>query len=456
MDSYEIKSIINDDSRVFVNEEIDKQYLTDGLHQNYGKADILVLAENALEIQKVIKYAHDKGINVTVRGAGTGLTGAVIPLYGGIILDVSRMNKILDIDEENMTLTVEPGVLLEDVQKFVEERNYFYPPDPGEKTATIGGNVSTNAGGMRAVKYGVTRDYVRKLEIVTGNGEKITVGSNTIKNSSGLDLKDLIIGSEGTLAVITKIVLKIIPKPEKTISILVPFNTLKEGIKSVTALLKTNSNPTAIEFMEKDVAFNAEKFLDLELPTHKGDAYLILTFDGDEKSININKSIAEEVVIKNGALDFINLNKEESEVTWKIRGALCSAVTAGSEQIPIDIVVPVTKISDFAYYAGELSKKYNIKIVYFGHAGDGNVHLCVIRNGMQENEWKEKSEDYLIELYKKSYELNGIPSGEHGIGYDKKKYFVNGTDKLNIEIMKSIKQIFDSKFILNKGKVYTD
>lgn len=456
MDFQEIKNIINDDSRVFFGENIEKNFLTDGLKQKYGSADALIFVKNVEEIKKIIQYAGANKIDVTVRGGGTGLTGAVIPLYGGIILDVSKMNRILEIDENNMTLTVEPGVLLEDVQKFVEDRNYFYPPDPGEKTATIGGNVSTNAGGMRAVKYGVTRDYVRELEIVTGNGESVTVGSKTIKNSSGLDLKDLIIGSEGTLAVITKIVLKIIPKPEKSISILVPFNTLKEGIKAVTALLQANSNPTAIEFMEKDVAYNAEKFLDLELPTHKGNAYLILTFDGDEKAIDINKEKAKNAVIKNGALDFINLNEQEAEITWKIRGALCSAVTAGSEQIPIDIVVPITEISDFAYYASELSKKYNIKVVHFGHAGDGNVHICVIRNDLNEEEWNERSNNYLIELYKKSYELNGIPSGEHGIGYDKKKYFLNGTDKINVELMKNIKRIFDSNNILNKGRVYTD
>ena len=394
-------------------------------------------------------------IHITPRGAGTGLTGATVPLHGGIVLDFSKMNKILEIDEENLTLTVEPGVLLKDVQSYVEERNFFYPPDPGEKTASIGGNVSTNAGGMRAVKYGVTRDYVREMEVVTGDGKAITVGGKTIKNSTGLDLKNLIIGSEGTLAVITKIVLKIIPKPEKSISVLVPFNNLEDGVNSVIKILKASANPTAIEFMERNVAENSEKFLDLKLPSDKGEAFLLLTFDGDESEIKSNSEKAKKVLLNSDALDFIILNEEEAINTWKIRGALCNAIEANDESIPIDIVVPITKISEFAKFTSELGRKYNIKLIYFGHAGDGNIHVSVLRNHLEEKVWEKKSHDFLYELYGKSHEFKGLPSGEHGIGLHKKEYFIEVTNEDNIEYMNEIKRIFDKSGILNVGKVYS-
>ena len=450
----ELKNLINDNRRIILGDKIEDKYLTDGLGVDHGNADVLVFAQSENDVKNVIDFANKHNIDVTVRGAGTGLTGATIPIHGGIILDLSKMNRIIEFDEDNLTVTVEPGVFLQDLQSFVEERNYFYPPDPGEKTATIGGNVSTNAGGMRAVKYGVTRDYVRELNVVTGDGKIITVGSSTIKNSSGLDLKNLIVGSEGTLAVITQIVLKIIPKPEKNISVLVPFNNLKDGINSVTALIKADARPTAIEFMERDVISNAEEYLDLKLPYNGGKAFLLLTFDGDETEININKGKAENAVKNNGALDFVELSEKECQDTWKIRGALCSAVTAGSEQIPIDIVVPITKISDFAESATFLGKKYNLKVIYFGHAGDGNIHLCVVRGKLDEKSWKEGTHDFLLELYGKSHEFKGIPSGEHGIGLDKRSYFLKYESEENINIMRSIKGIFDRNFILNKGKVY--
>ena len=454
MNYKELVNILNDENKIVYGDNIEERYLTDGLGFKHGSAEAVIFAESEDDVKKVIDYANKNNINVTIRGGGTGLTGATIPLYGGIVLDLSRMNKIIELDQSNMTVTVEPGVLLQDLQAFVEENDYFYPPDPGEKTATIGGNVSTNAGGMRAVKYGVTRDYVRELNIITGDGRCVTVGSSTIKNSSGLDLKDIIIGSEGTLAVITRIVLKIIPKPEKTISILIPFNNLEDGIKSVTELIKADSSPTAIEFMERDVVGNSERYLDLKLPCDKGEAFLLLTFDGDETSININKEKARKAVYARGALDFIELKKEEAEDTWKIRGALCSAVTAGSEQIPIDVVVPITKITDFAEYASFLGKKHNLKVIYFGHAGDGNIHLCVVRGNMDETSWQRDSHNFLTELYGKTNEFEGIPSGEHGIGYDKREYFISHEPKENINIMRSIKEVFDRNFILNKGKSY--
>lgn len=449
-----LKEIIKDEERIIFGNKIDKKYLTDGLDLEYGEADALVFIENTQEVIDVIKFANNNLIPITARGAGTGLTGATIPTKKGIILDVSKMNKILELDEETFNITVEAGVLLKDVQAYVEERGLFYPPDPGEKSSTIGGNVSTNAGGMRAVKYGVTRDYVRELEIVSGNGERITVGSKTIKNSSGLDIKDLIIGSEGTLAVITKATLKLIPKPKNTVNILISFDKLEDGVNSVSKIIKSNANPTAVEFMERNIVENSEKFLDLKLPSNLGNAYLILTFDGEEAEITTKYTKAKEAALSGGALDFKVLNESEAIDTWKIRGALASSVMEFNEQVPIDIVLPINKTSEFVEFTNKFGKKHGLQVIYFGHAGDGNIHVSIIRNGMEEKQWKEKSYALSEELYRKSYELNGLPSGEHGIGLTKSEHYKEVTESVNLKYMRSIKKIFDNNNILNSGKVY--
>lgn len=452
-----LSNIINDNSRIKLGSEIEDKYLSDALNRHRGKADVLVLPINTKEVSEVMKFAYENNISVTPRGAGTGLVGATVPEKSGIILDLSLMNKILEMDENTLTVTVEPGLPLEELQKFVEDKGFFYPPDPGEKNASIGGNISTNAGGMRAVKYGVTRNYVMGLQVVMADGSIMELGGKVIKNSSGLDMKDLIIGSEGTLAIVTKAILKIIPKPQKSISVLVPFNSLREGIDTVIKIIKKNANPTAIEFMEKEVIENAEKFLNLKFPTSVGEAYILLTFDGDE-DIEIENSLKklEETALKSNALDFILLKEKETiERTWRIRGALVTAVEAVSEQEPIDIVVPIDRSADFIAYTKEAEKEFGIKISSFGHAGDGNVHLCVIRNGMEQKLWNEKSKLLLHALYKKGHELNGLPSGEHGIGLHKKPYFMEVTDKINIDYMRKIKKAFDEKGILNPGKSYS-
>lgn len=449
-----LKEIIKDKERLVFGNEIDKKYLTDGLNLDFGEADVLIFAERTSEIVEIIKFANEKLIPVTPRGAGSCLTGATIPTKKGIILDVSQMNKILELDEENFNITVEPGILLKDVQSYVEERGLFYPPDPGEKISTIGGNISTNAGGMRAVKYGVTRDYVRELEIVTGNGDVIIVGSKTIKNSSGLDLRDLFVGSEGTLGVITRATLKLIPKPKNTVNILISFEKLEEGINSVSRIIKSNASPTAIEFMERNIVENSERYLNLKLPSDLGNAYLILTFDGEDEEIVSNYTKAKEVAISSGALDYKVLSDDEAIDTWKIRGALASSVMEFNEQLPIDIVVPINKTSEFVDFTNKCGEKHGLQVIYFGHAGDGNIHVSIIRNGMEKIEWKKKSHDLAYELYIKSHELNGLPSGEHGIGSSKREYFKKITGKKELEYMEAIKSVFDKNNILNPGKVY--
>jgi glycolate oxidase len=378
-----------------------------------------------------------------------------VPDHGGIVLDMTLMNHIIELDYETFTATVEPGVVLQDFQSYVEERGLFYPPDPGEKLATIGGNISTNAGGMRAVKYGVTRDYVMGIEAVLPDGSIIQVGSKNIKDSSGLSLKNLIIGSEGTLAVITKCILKLIPKPETSVSAVVPFDSLNAGIENVLNIIKENANPTAIEFVEKKVIRLGEEFLHIRFPYPSAKAYIILTFDGREEEVQANIQRIKEVVLAREALDFILLeDKELSENVWKLRGALVKAVEAVSEQEPVDIVVPINKTAEFIEFVNELEEHTGMHMVSFGHAGDGNVHLCVVRGTRTQLEWeKERSKNMSI-IYHKAYGLCGLTSGEHGIGLTKKEYFLKETDDVSLNLMRRVKAAFDKKSILNSHKAY--
>ena len=454
MNTKDLYEIIPDKERV-ITENISAEYLSDVLGRLKGTAQAVIKPVSTDEVSRVLKYAYENEIQVTPRGAGTNLVGSTVPDRGGIILDMSLMNKVQELDKDTFTATVEPGVILEDFQKYVESQGLFYPPDPGEKRATIGGNISTNAGGMRAVKYGVTRDYVMGLEVVLADGKVLEFGGKNIKDSSGLALKHLITGSEGTLAVITKCILKLVPKPEYSLSVVVPFDSLKTGIENVINILGQNANPTAVEFVERKVIKLGEDFLNLKFPYENAQAYIILTFDGRKDEIVNNAARVKKAVLKNGALDFIELNDEKlSADVWKIRGVLVKSVEAVSEQEPIDIAVPVNKTAEFIEYVNELEKETKMQMVSFGHAGDGNVHLCVVRGNRTEEQWLKEKKENLSKLYNKAYELGGVTSGEHGIGLSKKQYFHAETNAENLELMRRIKKAFDNKNILNSSKSY--
>lgn len=445
----ELRELVDSDTQIITG-DIPEDYLTDVLKRIKGTAEAVVKPKSSEQVAAILKWANENNIPVTPRGAGTNLVGSTVPDHGGIVLDLSGMNRILELDSETMTATVEAGAVLENFQQYVEERGFFYPPDPGEKTATIGGNISTNAGGMRAVKYGVTRDYVMGLEIVLADGRILTVGSKNIKDSSGLSLKNLIIGSEGTLAIITKCILKLIPKPETSRSIVVPYDSLESGIGSVLAIKNENVNPTAIEFVERKVIALGERFLNLSFPYPNAKAYLILTVDGRKEEVDSNIRQIQEVTKHHGALDFLILSDEEqSRNVWKIRGALVKAVEAVSEQEPVDIVVPVNRTADFIAYVNELEKETGMQFVSFGHAGDGNVHLCVVRGSLSEEEWLYKKRENMKKIYEKAYEFGGLTSGEHGIGLSKKEFFLRESHETNLELMRAIKTSFDPKLLLN-------
>lgn len=435
------------------------------IHEDYSRdelvgirqyPDVVVLPLNTQQVSEVMKYAYEQNIAVTPRGQGTGLVGASIAIYKGIMLSTERMNKILELDDANLTLTVEPGVLLMEISEYVEKNDLFYPPDPGEKSASIGGNISTNAGGMRAVKYGVTRDYVRELEIVLSNGEILTVGGKIVKDSSGYSLKDLIVGSEGTLAIVTKAVLKLLPLPEVAISLLVPYPDIDTAISAVPIIIKSKAIPTAIEYMERNVILSAENYLGKKFPDNSADAYLLLTFDGN--SVNEVEAIYEEVAhvcLDSGALDvFISDTDERNESIWSARGAFLEAIKAStSEMDECDVVVPRNHVADFIKYSKFVEKELDVRIASFGHAGDGNLHIYVLKDDLPDNIFAKKLSTAFDMLYKKGDELGGHVSGEHGIGFAKKPYLEKMAGPVYMGLLKGIKKTFDPKLILNPGKV---
>lgn len=445
-----------DADRILVGDEISEDYSHDELGTVANYPEVLMRVLSTEEVSAIMKYAYEQNIPVVVRGSGTGLVGACVPIYGGIMLETTLMNHILELDTENLTVTVEPGVLLMELSKFVEENDLFYPPDPGEKSATIAGNISTNAGGMRAVKYGVTRDYVRGLTVVMPNGEVLELGGKIVKNSSGYSLKDLVIGSEGTLCVITRAVLKLLPLPKKTLSLLVPFDTFTEAAAVVPKIIKSKAIPTAIEFMERQTILFAEDFLGKKFPDTKSNAYILLTFDGNTKEqVEAEYEVVADLCLSEGAKDvYIVDTDERKDSVWSARGAFLEAIKASTTEMDeCDVVVPRNRVAEFINYTHDLEKELNIRIPSFGHAGDGNLHLYICRDELGQKEWEEMLDTAMDKLYAKSLEFDGLVSGEHGIGYAKRKYLFNDYGEYEMGLMDDIKHAFDPKNILNPKKV---
>ncbi len=442
--------------RVLVGEDISQDYAHDELAGIHQMPEALVEPVSTDEVAGVLRYASQHNLPVTPRGQGTGLVGGAVPLYGGILLSLCRMNRILELDEDNLTLTVEPGVILMDIYEQVESRGLYYPANPGEKSATIGGNVSTNAGGMSAVKYGVTRDYVRGLEIVLADGSVETVGGKVAKNSSGYDLKDLIVGSEGTLAVVTKIILRLLPLPTRTVSLLVPYPDLPAAIRCVPLIIKSKAIPRSLEFMQRDVILASEEYLGKPFPDKSADAYLLLTFDGNSREeVERDYEKVAQLCLDQGALDvYISDTQERQDSIWTARGAFLEAIKAStSEMDECDVVVPRNRVADFIQYTDRLQEQIQVRIQSFGHAGDGNLHIYVLRDELEDGSWKEKLDTAFDAMYGYARELDGRVSGEHGIGFAKRSYLGLSQSAGLTSLMRRIKQAFDPKGILNPGKV---
>lgn len=444
------------EENVIYGDAINPDYGHDEMGGIVSMPEVLVRARSTEEISGIMKLAYERTIPVTVRGSGTGLVGAAVPVKGGILLETTAMNKILELDKDTLTVTVQPGVLLMELAAFAEENDFLYPPDPGEKSATIGGNISTNAGGMRAVKYGVTRDYVRALTVVMPNGEIQKLGAKVAKNSSGYSLKDLVVGSEGTLCIITEAVLKLVPLPKVSTSLLVPFPDMKSAIEAVPKIFRSKITPTAIEYMSRDTILFSESYLGKKFPDTKNDAYILLTFDGNtDDQVDADVKVIADLCLEIGALDVYIVDTEERKKSvWSARGAFLEAIKASTTEMDeCDVVVPVNKVDEFIKFTHALADEMKVRIPSFGHAGDGNLHVYICRDDLCDSAWEEVLAKCFDRMYSKAEELGGLVSGEHGIGFVKQGYLKKQYGDTPIALMQGIKRVFDEKNILNPGKV---
>lgn len=444
------------EERLFVKENISGDYSHDEMEGVCCPPDILIMPVTTAEISAVAAYCNEQSLPLVVRGSGTGLAGGAVAIHGGVMLDMTLMNKILHLDKRNMTLTVQSGALLMEVAAFAENNGLFYPPDPGEKTATIGGNISTNAGGMRAVKYGVTRDYVLSLKVVLADGTVETFGTATEKNSSGYSILDLIIGSEGTLAIVVEATLKLLPKPAYTTSILAAYEDFPRAIAAVPKILLSGAEPTAVEFLTRNVIELTEKYMGRKFPGFDGNAALLLTIDDNsEQMLKQRVDNIAELCLEEGALDCYYVDTQERmKSVWQIRGAFFEAVKASAGALDEgDVVVPKDSIPELVDIIDNIALESGLRTEYFGHAGDGNLHIYYCRNGMDEALWQAKLKACFDKLYAAAAEIGGTVSGEHGIGFAKQTYLKKRVGENQMALMRRIKHAFDPNGILNPGKV---
>ena len=443
--------------RVFSGADISADYDHDEMTE-YGHfmPEAVVQAQSAQEICDVLRYCNEKKIAVTPRGAGTGLCGGCVAIHGGVVLSTERMKRVLEVDTRNMTATVEPGVLLMEFPKSLEGTGLFYPPDPGEKTATMGGNAMTNAGGMRAVRYGVTRDYVLGMEVALADGRLITLGGKTVKTSSGYSLIDLMIGSEGTLGFLTKLTVKLVPEPKVNLSLLMPFDDLQACIEAVPQVLACGCEPTAVEFMEREVIACAEKYLGKQFPDTSADAYLLVRLDGPSReALTPAMNTLTDLALSIGAKDVLLADTDErKESIWNARGAFLEAIKGSTPTMDeCDVVVPRDHIAAFVRESVEIGKRAGVRVCSFGHAGDGNLHIYACRDELSEADWKRGVHQVLDELYAAARRRDGEVSGEHGIGHAKRAFLQESVGETQVELMRGIKAAFDPNGILNPGKV---
>lgn len=444
--------------RVLVGAEIPETYFHDEMPE-YGSfpPELYVEVLNKEEISAIMAYAYRENIPVTCRGAGTGLAGGATCKYGGIMLSVMRMNKIEPVDHKNQTITAEPGALLQDIQAAAAAEGLLYPPDPGEKTASIGGNVSTNAGGMKAVRYGLTRDFVRCVEAVLPDGSILDFSSNVVKNTTGYDIKDLVIGSEGTLCILTKVTLKLIPQPAHSATLVIPFASLEACADMVPRVLALPFVPTAIEFLEQELLEIVERTLEKSLPVKEGAALLIVMYDAaTREELDQAVHLAATAALENGGLDcYVADTPERAAAVWSVRGSILEAMKLDSvSQEECDVVVPRSEIAQYVKQAKHIAQRHGLRVEPCGHCGDGNIHTELLRGPEQsDEEWHTATRAALTELYALAKALGGQMSGEHGTGNGRLDYLKEFVGDRMIRLYKAVKLAFDDKLILNPGKL---
>lgn len=460
----ELKNIVGENNCIQQEERME-----DYSHDEFSLMDIahmpeaVVLPQTSEEISKILELANRENIPVTPRGGATGLCGGCVPIFGGIVLSLEKMNQILEIDTANQMVVVESGVRLMDFYHAVEEAGLFFPSHPGEESAMIGGVLANNAGGARAVKHGVFRNYVRGVDVVLPSGKNIKVGGKIMKNSTGYSLLNLFIGSEGTLGVITKATIQLMPSPQVIRSLIIPYDELEKAIDTVPSLIKQKILPLAVEFIPQEVIRITEEFLNKKWPSSIGSTYLLIILDasGKDEIDRLSLDVAE-LCLASGALDvFVADSEQKQHQVLEIRSKIYEVIKAHTLEI-LDIVVPRAEIALHVKKVQEVSKKYDIWLPTFGHAADGNVHTHIMKarftDGMiipvEEDEAKKKLDLIRRDLYLDCRERGGMISGEHGIGLVKKPYLSLVLDPEEIVLMKGIKSLFDPNNILNPGKIF--
>ena len=444
---------------VFFDEETLAMCAKDETENLFFLPDIVIKPRTAEEISGVMKICNAHKIPVTPRGAGTGLSGGALPHLGGVVISFERMNTIIEIDEKNLQVTTEPGVITEVLQNAVKEKGLFYPPDPSSRgSCFIGGNIAENSGGPKAVKYGVVRDYVLNLQVVLPTGEIIWTGANVLKNSTGYNLTQLIVGSEGTLGLVTKIVLKLIPHPKYELLMLVPFNNLEDAGAAVSAIFRAGFTPSAMELVEADALRIVSKFVDnnsIEISEDVA-AHLIIEVDGNDTAVLMKEMESIAVVLEDfnsGEIYFAEDESQKAEL-WKLRRRVAEAVKLAGYTIEEDTVVPRASLPALIKGIKDLRSRYDFDAVCYGHAGDGNLHVRIKKPGSIYSLDNQEVIPALKALFSLVKLMGGTISGEHGIGLIQKEYMPIVFDEITIELMRNIKKAFDPNNILNAGKIF--
>ncbi|MGK4569115.1 FAD-binding oxidoreductase [Flavobacterium sp. 3HN19-14] len=456
----QLESIVGS-SYIFLDEETRNHYGHDETEDYVFPPGVLVKPANVQEISEIMKLAGQYKIPVVPIGGRTGLSGGALSIHRGLGISMERLNKILEIDEKNLQVTTEPAVITQILREAVAEKGLFYPVDPSSQgSCWIGGNVAENSGGARAVKYGVTKDYVLNLEVVLPNGDIIRTGANTLKNSTGYNLTQLMVGSEGTLGIITKIVLKLLPQHTHNVLLLVPFYKAVEACQAVSAIFRAGIVPSALEFMERDAIDWAIKYVDgLNVQVKDEiEAHLLIEVDGNYPEILFSEAEKIMNVLEEFHIDEVLFadSEDQKNAIWKMRRNVAEAVKSNSIYKEEDTVVPRYELPVLLAGIKSIGEKYGFRSVCYGHAGDGNLHVNIIKGSMTDESWKLEVPKGIREIFELTVSLKGTISGEHGIGFVQKNYMDIAFSKAHLQLMKDIKKVFDPNNILNPGKIFPD
>lgn len=449
------------DSQVISDKASMHDYSHDETEDLIFAPELTLIPNSTAELSKILEFCNNEKIPVTPQGARTGLSGGALPIFGGVAVSMKSFNKILEIDEDNAQVTVEPGVITQVLQETVAQKNLFYPPDPASKgSCFIGGNLSENSGGPKAVKYGVTNEYVLNLEVVLANGAIIWTGANVLKNATGYNLTQLLVGSEGTLGIITKAVLKLIPLPKKNMLMLVPFRSAEDACRAVSAIFKKGITPSGLEFMERDALIWTIDFIkddSIKVPDDI-QAHLLIEVDGNHEDVLMNECEMIMSVVEDFNIDEILFADSEAQknVLWNLRRKVGEAVKSNSVYKEEDTVVPRFRLPELLAAVKKIGKEYGFKSVCYGHAGDGNLHINIIKGDLSDQMWNDELPAAIRKIFETTVQLGGTISGEHGIGLVQKNYMDIAFDNVQLELMKSIKDVFDPNGILNPGKIFPD